>query len=74
MNKKIRVGLLGAGYIVDAHAKALKALPNIEIIAVCDRALSRAEDAAKAYNIPHVFADLTEMLALKLDVVHVLLR
>ncbi len=73
MNKKIRVGLLGAGYIVDAHAKALKALPNIEIIAVCDRALSRAEDAAKAYNILHVFADLTEMLALKLDVVHVLL-
>ena len=31
MNKKLSVGLLGAGYIVDAHAKALKALPHIEI-------------------------------------------
>ncbi|MBC7756001.1 MAG: Gfo/Idh/MocA family oxidoreductase, partial [Bdellovibrio sp.] len=73
MNKKIRVGLLGAGYIVDAHAKALNALPNIEITAVCDRALSRAEDTANTYGIAHVFADLTEMLKLKLDVVHVLL-
>ena len=73
MNKKLSVGLLGAGYIVDAHAKALKALPNIEIIAVCDRAVTRAEDTAKTYGIPHVFSDLTEMLKLKLDVVHVLL-
>lgn len=73
MNKKLSVGLLGAGYIVDAHAKALKALPNIEIVAVCDRAVTRAEDTAKAYSIPHVFSDLTEMLKLKLDVVHVLL-
>lgn len=73
MNKKLKVGLLGAGFIVDAHAKALKALPNVEITAICDRAISRAEDAAKTYAIPHVFGDLAEMLKLKLDVVHVLL-
>lgn len=73
MNKKIKVGLLGAGFIVDAHAKALKALPNIEIVAVCDRAVERAEVAANTYGIPHAFADLAEMLKLKLDVVHVLL-
>ena len=73
MNKKLKVGLLGAGYIIDSHAVALKALSNIEIVAVCDRALQRAEDAAKKYAIPHVFADLGEMLKLKLDVVHVLL-
>ncbi len=73
MNKKLKVGLLGAGFIVDSHAKALKALPNIEIAAVCDRAIERAEDAAKMYAIPHVFGDLAEMLKLKLDVVHVLL-
>ena len=73
MNKNLKVGLLGAGFIVDAHAKALKVLPNIEITAVCDRAIERAQDTAKAYGIAHVFADLTEMLKLKLDVVHVLL-
>lgn len=73
MNKKLKVGLLGAGYIIDSHAKALKALSNVEIVAVCDRAIERAEDAAKTYAIPHVFGDLAEMLKLKLDVVHVLL-
>lgn len=73
MNKKLKVGLLGAGYIIDSHAKALKALSNVEIIAVCDRAIERAEDAAKTYAIPHVFGDLADMLKLKLDVVHVLL-
>jgi nucleoside-diphosphate-sugar epimerase/predicted dehydrogenase len=73
MNKNLKVGLLGAGFIVDAHAKALKALPYIEISAVCDRALERAQDTAKTYGIPHVFADLAEMLKLKLDVIHVLL-
>lgn len=73
MNKKLKVGLLGAGFIVDSHAKALKVLPNVEITAICDREISRAEDAAKKYAIPHVFEDLAEMLKLKLDVVHVLL-
>lgn len=73
MKKCLKVGLLGAGFIIDSHAKALKALPNVEITAVCDRAIDRAKDAAQSYGIPHVFADLTEMLKLNLDVVHVLL-
>ncbi len=73
MNKNLKVGLLGAGFIVDSHAKALKALPNIEITAVCDRAIDKAQDAANTYGIPNVFADLADMLKLKLDVVHVLL-
>lgn len=73
MNKKLKVGLLGAGYIINSHAKALKTLPNVEVIAVCDRAVERAETAAKTYAISHIFGDLAEMLKLKLDVVHVLL-
>jgi nucleoside-diphosphate-sugar epimerase/predicted dehydrogenase len=73
MHKKLTIGLLGAGYIVDSHAKALQVLPDVEIVAVCDRAIARAEQTAKTYGIPHVFEDLTEMLKLKLDVIHVLL-
>jgi nucleoside-diphosphate-sugar epimerase/predicted dehydrogenase len=73
MEKRLKVGLLGAGFIIDSHAKALKAIPHVEITAVCDRAVERAEDAAKTYGIPHVFADLKDMLKLNLDVVHVLL-
>lgn len=74
MNKNIvKVGLLGAGFIVDSHAKAIQALDNVEIVAVCDRALDKAEATAKSYGIANVFSELTEMLKLDLDVVHVLL-
>jgi len=73
MKKRVKVGLLGAGFIIDSHAKALRAIPNVEITAVCDRALGRAEAAADAYGIPNVYAELEEMLKLNLDVVHVLL-
>lgn len=72
MTKMYKVGLLGAGYIVDSHAKALQALSNVEIMAVCDQSIERAQAAANTYSIPHVFSDLSEMLKLNLDVVHVL--
>lgn len=73
MIKSYKVGLLGAGYIIDAHAKALKTLPNVEVVAVCDRSKDKAELAAHNYGIPNVFTELEDMLKLKLDVVHVLL-
>jgi nucleoside-diphosphate-sugar epimerase/predicted dehydrogenase len=73
MGKQLKVGLLGAGFIIDAHAKALKALSHVDIVAVCDRAVDRAQEAADKYAIPNVFSDLSEMLKLQLDVVHVLL-
>ena len=73
MSKSYKVGLLGAGFIVDAHAKALKTLSNVEIVAVCDRSKERAQQTADNYGIPQVFTALGDMLKLKLDVVHVLL-
>ncbi len=67
-----KVGLLGAGFIVESHAKALKTVPNVEIVAVCDRSRDRAEEAAHAFGIPQVFTALDEMLKADIDVVHVL--
>ncbi len=70
---RVRVGLLGAGYIADYHHAALKLLPQIEIAAVCDLSRERAERFASAKGIPGVYTDLGEMLAqANLDVVHVL--
>lgn len=68
-----RVGLLGAGYILGAHAKVLATMPNAEIVAVCDLSRGRAEEAASQFGIPGVFTSLDEMLKVELDVVHVLL-
>ncbi|MGQ0442754.1 MAG: Gfo/Idh/MocA family protein, partial [Methylophilaceae bacterium] len=73
MKARYKVGLLGAGFIVDAHAKALKVLDNVEIVAVCDRSREKAEQAASSYGIANIFTSLDEMLKLKLDAVHVLL-
>ena len=60
--KKHRVGLLGAGYIVDAHVKALRALPQVELAAVCDVSKSRAEAAATEHGIAQSFPSLAEIL------------
>lgn len=71
--KRWKVGLLGAGYIIDTHAKSLLNQGNVDIVAVCDRAVGKAEQAAASYNIPQVFDSLDEMLKTELDAVHILL-
>ena len=71
---KRRVALLGAGYIADWHAKALASIGDIELVAVCDRMISRAESFAKKFDVPGVYGSLEAMLAAeRLDSVHVLL-
>src|SRR5258706_1712944 len=69
-----RVGLLGAGYIADWHAKAIRAAEGVSLVAICDRVKSRADVLAAVYHIPHVFDSLADMLGSKtIDAVHVLL-
>jgi predicted dehydrogenase/nucleoside-diphosphate-sugar epimerase len=69
---RLKVGLLGAGYIVQAHAKALAALPAVEVRAVCDVSMERAARAAAEYGIPEVYDSLDRLLDSDCDVVHVL--
>ena len=68
-----KVGLLGAGFICDAHAKGLKCRSDVEIVAVCDHALDKAQRASIKFGIRHVFSSLDDMLNADVDVVHVLL-
>src|SRR5260370_38695991 len=71
MSKK--VGLLGAGYILDAHAKSLAATPGVLMHAVCDLSRDRAAQAAAKFDIPHVLGSIEELAASDCEVVHVLL-
>ena len=71
--RRWKVGLLGAGFICDAHAKALKRRSDIEIVAVCDHAREKAEGASIKFGIRHAFSSLDDMLNADVDVVHVLL-
>jgi nucleoside-diphosphate-sugar epimerase/predicted dehydrogenase len=68
-----RVALLGAGYIADWHAQALKSVQGVELVAVCDRFVARAEALARKFGGLKVYGGLDEMLAAeKLDAVHIL--
>jgi nucleoside-diphosphate-sugar epimerase/predicted dehydrogenase len=70
----IRVGLLGAGYIADWHARALGSVPGARVVAVCDQSRDRAAALAARCGAERAHAALDEMLAAGgLDAVHVLL-
>ena len=43
-------GIIGAGSIADFHARAIDAMPNAQVVSVCDSATDRADKFAQKYN------------------------
>jgi predicted dehydrogenase/nucleoside-diphosphate-sugar epimerase len=70
---KIKVGLLGAGGIMKAHAKAVAACEVAELYAVCDVAVGRARAAATEFGITNVYGSIEELIASDCEAVHILL-
>ena len=60
--KKIKIAIIGAGYIADYHARGLQALPNVEIAIVIDTQTEAAEKFASKYNIKEVGSDAMSLL------------
>jgi predicted dehydrogenase len=64
LQKALRIGVVGAGGIVrSTHLPALAALPDVEVIAVCNARRETAESVAREFGIPEVsesWADMTE--------------
>ncbi|UBH07169.1 oxidoreductase [Leucobacter sp. Psy1] len=65
----LRVGIVGCGKIAINHAKALNAIPEVALAAVCDVDQTRAEAFAEAFGASRAYSDLEEMLASGLDAV-----
>lgn len=64
MSEPIRLGIIGAGAIVQvAHLPVLKRLKGIEVVAICDTDLPKARALAERYQIRGVFDDLQDLLA-----------
>jgi predicted dehydrogenase len=61
----LRVGVIGAGGIANAHIKRLQALEDVEVHAVCDIREGAAQEKADTYGIPQVFLDYKDLLKLK---------
>ena len=70
---KIKVGLIGGGFICGVHTQALRRLGFIDIVAIAEANQVLADEAAKKLFIPHAYGDYREMLKNKdIDAVHVL--
>jgi len=55
--KKIKVAIIGAGYIADFHTRGLQTLENVEIAIVVDTQIENAKKFAAKYNIGEVETD-----------------
>lgn len=58
----MKVALIGAGQIARQHMACLKAMPDIELAAVCDLSRATAEAAAERFDVPAWFTDHRAML------------
>jgi predicted dehydrogenase len=55
--KKIKIALIGTGYIADYHARGLQALPHVEIVIAVDSRLEAAKKFASNYHIQEMETD-----------------
>lgn len=59
---ELKIGLIGAGSISGSHLAAYQANPKTVLWAICDINEERAREAAKKFNIPHVYTDYRKLL------------
>jgi len=69
---RLRVGLVGAGYISEFHARAVQRVPNARIVGIADVVHSRATALAGRFGIPGVFPTMEAMMQEGVDVIHIL--
>jgi len=63
MEKKLKVGIIGAGRIGKVHAMSIKNLiPEVEIKAISDVYIEAAKDVCNRHGIPYAFNDYKDIL------------
>lgn len=68
----IKIGIIGCGKVANQHAIQIQAIPNTDIIGVCDREPLMAKQMTERFHIKKSFSNAHEMLnTVKLDVVHI---
>jgi predicted dehydrogenase len=55
MKEKIKVGVVGTGFIGPAHIEALRRLPNVEVLALCEVTQELANEKAAQLGIPRAY-------------------
>lgn len=53
-SKKIKIGIIGTGWIAGVHVQQYKEMPDVEIVAIADLELDKAERFAKDFELENV--------------------
>ena len=51
-NDRVRVGIIGAGFIGHLHAEAFTHVPNAEVVAIASPSAERGRPLAEQFGIP----------------------
>lgn len=58
---KIKLAIVGAGFMAQEHAKAFADIPEVDLVGICSRTRARAETLAQAQGIAAVYDSIEEM-------------
>jgi len=60
--EKVRVGIIGGGFVSNIHAEAFQEVPEAVVVAACAADQAQAEQFARKWNIPVATADYRRLL------------
>ena len=63
MADRLRVATVGAGYFSRFQYEAWSRMPDVELVAICNRTAAKARQIAQAHAIPQVYTEFDRMLA-----------
>ena len=62
MNRKVRLGVIGAGVFSDNHLEGIANAENCEAVAICDVNIEKAKAQAEKYHLPKFYGSIEELL------------
>ena len=65
MDRKIKIGIIGAGGFSNHHLNGIKNLDFVDVVAISDIVEESAKKQAEKYNIPHYYTDHNELLKME---------
>jgi predicted dehydrogenase/nucleoside-diphosphate-sugar epimerase len=69
---KLRIGIVGAGYVARYHIEALQRLDFVEIVGICDLDVDAARKLATTFKLDLATADMAELAERKPHAIYVL--
>ena len=63
MNRVIRIGMLGSGFVADFYMDGLRDVPGTEVVANYSRSEERAKEFGRRYSVAHQYTTMEDLCA-----------